>query len=63
MKNMNAFGEKGAHPKLVAETIFKAAISNSWKLRYPVNTQGMLSLRKLMPDSIFNGLVRVVVLK
>ena len=54
-KMMNSFGEKGASPKLVAKTIYKAASSGNWKLRYPVGSMGMLFLRWLLPDSIFNG--------
>ncbi len=63
MKIMLGFGEKGVHPRVVASTIYKAASTNSWKLRYPVNTQGMLAIRKLMPDALFSGLVRTVITK
>lgn len=60
MKAMNAFGETGAPPARVARTIFRAATDGSWRLRYPVGTMGILLIRKLLPDTLFNGLVRLV---
>lgn len=62
-KMMNSFGEKGASPKRVAKTIYKAASSNNRKLRYPVGSMGMLLLRKLLPDSIFNGAFGYVIMR
>lgn len=58
MKNMNAFGDDGTPPSVVAETILKAAQDRSWKLRYPVGTKGILVLRRLLPDRLFNSIIR-----
>jgi short-subunit dehydrogenase len=53
-------GEKAPTPYLVAKTIYKAATDNSHKLRYPVTFQakGVLFLRWLLPDRIFNWSIR-----
>ncbi len=60
MPNMQAAGEKGASPEAVASVIFRAATDNSWRLRYPAgNLSGLLLfLRRILPDRVFNGLIR-----
>jgi NAD(P)-dependent dehydrogenase (short-subunit alcohol dehydrogenase family) len=65
MKNMQLFVNMGSSPKAVAKIIFKAAQSNSSKLRYPIGggAQAMLFLRKIMPGRIFNKIVKKIVLK
>jgi short-subunit dehydrogenase len=65
MPNMNASGINGAPPEVVAKTIYKAAVSNNWKLRYPadLNAKLILILRGVLPDRLFNGLIRLIVLK
>ncbi len=60
---MNYFGKKGATPERVAKTIYNAASSNSWKLRYPVGSMGMLMLRRLLPDRLFNGAFGFVIMR
>lgn len=56
----NKFGERGCSPIRVAKTIYKAASSRSKKLRYPINSMGVLYLRKILPDHIFNGVVKLI---
>lgn len=65
MKTMNDFGKRGSKPQVVAETIYKAACDNSWRLRYPTGANAglILALRKVLPDRLFNGLVKAAVLK
>jgi short-subunit dehydrogenase len=62
MKKMNEMGMKGLPPKSVAKRIYKAAMSNSNKLRYPVAIQAaaMISLRHIMPGCIFRSVVRMI---
>lgn len=48
---------------MVAKVIFGAATDNSSKLRYPVNSEAILALRKLLPDAVFNSIVKKIVLK
>ena len=56
---------KYSDPSVVAKTIFKAANDNSWKLRYKTGKYAslILSLRKILPDSIFLRLIRYITLK
>ncbi len=53
-------GSKGEDPKVVAETILKAANATGNRLRYAVGSPAplLLLLRKLLPDSLFFGIVR-----
>jgi NAD(P)-dependent dehydrogenase (short-subunit alcohol dehydrogenase family) len=53
-------GDKGAKPEEVAATIFRAANAGGWKLRFPVAAPApmLLTLRKLLPESWFFGIVR-----
>ncbi len=63
MPNMNKFGETAPGPEKVAAVIFKAATDGSGKLRYQVNSAQLLALRRLLPLSWFQSIVRKVVLK
>ena len=59
INNLLKNGEKGSAPEEVAKTIYKAAESNTKKLRYPTgNSKEMIYLRKILPFKIFNALVR-----
>ncbi|WP_206513058.1 SDR family oxidoreductase [Larkinella soli] len=52
--------EKGESPRKIAETIVKAAGDTSGKLRYPVGNPApvLLRLRKLLPETLFFGIIR-----
>lgn len=56
------FVSKGNHPLKTAKVIFKAATSNNWKLYYPSGGDAkiFLNLRKLLPVSWFNSVIRMV---
>ena len=56
------FVSKGNHPLKTAKVIFKAATSNNWKLYYPSGGDAkiFLKLRKLLPVSWFNSIIRMV---
>ena len=51
---------KGSKPIVVAETIFKAANDESWRLRYTAGSDArLLSLvRKLAPDQLLFSILR-----
>jgi NAD(P)-dependent dehydrogenase (short-subunit alcohol dehydrogenase family) len=53
-------GAKGEDPAVVAKAIFKAASDKSNKMRYPVGSPApmLLTLRKMIPDSWFFGIVK-----
>lgn len=65
MPRMNRAGETGASPLVVAKVIYKAATDGSWKLRYPAaaDARMVLLLRRLLPDSLFNWLIRFNVMR
>ncbi len=58
---MDRTGQAGARPETVAEAIFKAANDHSGRLRYTVglDAKAMLMLRHVMPDSWYQGMVRL----
>ncbi len=63
--NSQKFGETAPGPEVVAKTIYKAANSSSFKLRYPAGAQAkaILMLRRSIPLSWFRGVVRSIVEK
>lgn len=62
-RNMGQTSNMGITAKKAAKKVFKAATSKGWKLRYPVGSMGILALRRLLPDTVFNGLVRSIVFR
>ncbi len=56
----NRAGEKAPGPEIVARKIYRAAISRSWRLRYPVGKERYLVLlpRKWMPESWYFAMTR-----
>ena len=63
MPNMQKSGENAPGGEVVAETIYRAVTDGTWKMRYPVNTKGMLLLRRLLPDSLFQAVIRMALVK
>jgi NAD(P)-dependent dehydrogenase (short-subunit alcohol dehydrogenase family) len=65
MRRMNAAGEKGASPEIVARAIYRAATDGSWRLRYPVGSdaRSMLALRRLLPDGAWQAMIRHALLR
>ena len=63
--NTQKAGENAPGPEVVAQTVWKAANDSSFKLRYPVGTDSssLLILRRIIPNSWFNFIVRNVVEK
>jgi hypothetical protein len=60
---MQKAGETAPDGEIVAETIYKAVTDGSKKMRYNVNTKGMLKARKLLPDNLFFKLIKMALLK
>ena len=63
MPNMRKAGENAPDAKIVAETIYKAVTDGTWKLRYPVNTKGLLFLRRILPDSLFQAIIKMALVR
>lgn len=61
--NMQNAGANAPEPSVVAETIYEAVTDNSKKLRYGVNTKGLLTARKLLPDGLFSKVIKSVLMK
>ena len=63
LPNMQKAGAEAPNGTVVAQTIYDAVTDGSKRLRYGVNTKGMLLARRFLPDSIFNRLIRAVIAK
>lgn len=58
VSNLIKNGNNGSDPLEVAEMIFKAANSESNKMRYTVGkSKSMIALRNILPDKVFHNLV------
>ncbi|MEO7672864.1 MAG: SDR family oxidoreductase [Pyrinomonadaceae bacterium] len=60
--NMRKAGADAPDGSIVAQTIYDAVTDDSKKLRYSVNTKGILAARKVLPDSLFFALIRKAIL-
>lgn len=63
LPNMQKAGADAPDGRIVAETIYEAVTDGSKKMRYGVNTKGILAARKILPDSLFFRIVRSAILK
>ena len=61
--NMQKAGKNAPDGKVVAETIYEAVTDGSNKLRYGVNTKGILTARRFLPDTLFFKLIKSAILK
>lgn len=60
---MDKGGNDAPDGSAVAQAIYDAVTDDSNKLRYPVNTKGLLGLRRVLPDGLFFPLVKKIFLK
>lgn len=60
---MKRAGSTAPDGEMVAEAIYRAVTDGSKRLRYGVNTKGVFALRRLLPDSVFRGFIKKLVLK
>lgn len=63
MPQMRKAGETAPDGRVVAETIWNAATDGSSRLRYGVNTKGILAARRFLPDSAFFKLIKSALIK
>lgn len=61
--NMRKAGEDAPDGSVVAQVIYDAITDDSKRLRYSVNTKGLLAARRLLPDRLFRAIVRKAILK
>ena len=63
LPNMQKAGADAPDGSVVAETIYEAVTDDSKKMRYNVNTKGLLLARRFLPDSIFSKIMKSAILK
>ncbi len=63
LPNMQRSGEEAPDGSVVAEAIYNAVNDGTKTLRYGVNTKGILTLRRLLPESAFRFLIRKIIIK
>ncbi len=63
MPNMQSAGDKSPGPEAVAEFICNAATDGSSRIRYQASSAPSLALRRLLPDRLFMGIVRSIVVR
>jgi short-subunit dehydrogenase len=62
LDNMRKAGDTAPDAAVVAQTIYNAVTDGTWRLRYGVNTKGILLARRLLPESAFFALIRKIIL-
>lgn len=63
LPNMQRSGAEAPDGRVVAQAIYDAVTDGSKRLRYGVNTKGILAARRFLPDRIFNRLIRMIILR
>jgi len=63
MPNMRKAGEDAPDGTVVAQAIYDAVTDGTKRLRYGVNTKGILKLRRLLPEGLFYAIIRKVIFK
>lgn len=63
LPNMNKAGETAPDGRVVAQTIYDAVTDGSQRLRYGVNTKGILAARRFLPHAAFTRLIKMAVLR
>lgn len=63
MPNMKKSSDDAPDGSIVAGVIYSSATDDSKRLRYGVNTKGVLKLRRLLPESVFFSIIRKIILK
>lgn len=63
MGNAQKAAEDAPDGEIVAEKIYEAVTDSSKRLRYGVNTKGVLVLRRLLPESVFYAIINKIIMK
>jgi short-subunit dehydrogenase len=63
LPNMQKAGADAPDGSIVAQTIYEAVTDGTKKMRYGVNTKGILTARKFLPDSLFFRVIKGAILK
>jgi NAD(P)-dependent dehydrogenase (short-subunit alcohol dehydrogenase family) len=63
LPNLHEAGQTAPDGKLVAQTIYDAASDGTKRMRYGVNTKGMLAARRLLPFRVFYSIIKNVIVR
>ncbi len=63
LPNMQKASEDAPDGSVVAQTIYDAVTDNSSKMRYNVNTKGMLLARRFLPENLFFKVIKSTLVK
>jgi NAD(P)-dependent dehydrogenase (short-subunit alcohol dehydrogenase family) len=63
MPNLDKAGRDAPDGYIVAKAIYAAVTDDTWRLRYAVNSRGILLARRLLPDWLFLPIIRRAVVK
>ncbi|HMJ09543.1 MAG TPA: SDR family oxidoreductase [Pyrinomonadaceae bacterium] len=63
MPNLQRSGELGPDGSVVAQVIYDSVTDRSKRLRYTVNTKGMLAAKRFLPHGVYTRLIRTAVLR
>jgi NAD(P)-dependent dehydrogenase (short-subunit alcohol dehydrogenase family) len=63
MDFMNKGGSDAPDGSVVAQVIYDAVTDDSAKLRYPINTKGLLTFRRILPFGMYRFLTKKIFLK
>lgn len=63
MPYMKEVASTAPGPELVAHAIFRAAMDESYRMRYPVNAIALLTLRKVLPDFLYQTITRSIIVR
>lgn len=63
LPNMKRSGETAPDGSVVAQTVYDAVTDDSKRLRYGVNTKGILVLRRILPYAIFSSVIKRILLR
>jgi NAD(P)-dependent dehydrogenase (short-subunit alcohol dehydrogenase family) len=61
--SMKRSGESAPEGTVVAQTIYDAVTDSSKRLRYGVNTKGLLTAKAILPEAAFRKLVKTIFLR
>lgn len=63
LENMQRAGNDAPDGEIVAQKIYEAVTDGTKRLRYGVNTKGILALRRLLPESLFYAIIKKIILR
>ena len=63
LEYMDKGGQEAPDGSAVAQAIYDAVTDDSSKLRYPVNTKGLLALRRFLPAGVYTAISKRIFLK